>query len=137
MALIRGSFQRPLVALSIFLAVLALYLFTLAPSITQRHFGADSAELAATAYTMGVAHPTGYPSYLLLAKIFSLVIPWGDVAHRVNVLSAVNGAGAVALVYLICRLLIERTFRDSRGISSRASAAAIIAATAFAFSPLL
>ena len=116
---------------------MALYLFTLAPSITQRHFGADSGDLAASVHTMGVAHPTGYPTYLLLAKIFSLVIPWGDVAHRINMLSALSGAGAVVLVYFTCHLFIERTFRESEAISSRASAAAIIAAASLAFSPLL
>ena len=137
MALIRGGPQKPLIALSIFFMVVALYLFTLAPSITQQHLGSDSAELAATAYIMGVAHPTGYPTYLLLSKAFSLAIPWGDVAHRVNVLSAVSGAGAVVLVFFTCRLFIERTFRDSEVISSRASAAAIIAAASLAFSPLL
>ena len=137
MDLIRRLPQKPLIALSIFLVVLALYLFTLAPSITQRHFGADSAELVATGHTLGVAHPTGYPTYLLLAKAFSLIIPWGGVAHRINVLSAISGAGAVVLVYFTCRLFIERTFGDSEATSFRASAAAIIAAASFAFSPLL
>ena len=137
MAFIRGLPQRYLVALAIFLGTTAIYLFTLAPSITQQHFGADSAELTATAHTLGVAHPPGYPTYLLLAKTFSLVIPWGDVAHRINVLSAVSGAGAVVVVYYICRLLIERTFRVSGATFSRVSAAAIVAAASFAFSPLL
>ena len=137
MALISGVHSRPLTALLIFLGATALYLFTLAPSITQRHFGTDSAELTATAHTLGVAHPTGYPTYLLLAKTFSLVIPWGDVAHRINMLSALSGAGAVVLVYFMCHLLIEKTFRDSEATSFGASAAAIIASLSFAVSPLL
>jgi hypothetical protein len=137
MAFIRGLPEKPVTALLIFLGATALYLFTLAPSITQQHFGADGAELTASAHTLGVAHPPGYPTYLLLAKTFSLVIPWGDVAHRVNVLSALSGAGAVVLVYFICHLLIERAGRDSEATSSRASVAAIIAAASFAFSPLL
>jgi hypothetical protein len=137
MILTRGIPHKHLVALFIFLVVTVLYLFTLAPSITERHIGADGAELAASAYTLGVAHPTGYPTYLILAKIFSLVIPWGDIAHRVNILSAISGAGAVTLVYLTCHMFIERTFRASEIISSRASASAIIAAAALAFSPIL
>lgn len=137
MTLIRGDPQKPLIALAVFFGALALYLFTLAPSITHRHFGSDSAELTATAYTLGVAHPTGYPTYLLLAKAFSLVIPWGDVAYSINMLSAISGALTVALVYLICGLLIERAFNNARATRYRASAAAIIAAASFAFSPIL
>ena len=135
--MILGLPHKSLMALFIFLGITALYLFTLAPSITQQHFGTDGAELTATAHTLGVAHPPGYPTYLLLAKTFSLVTPWGDVAHRINVLSAVSGAGAVVLVYYICHLLIERIFRISGASFSRASAAAIVAAASFAFSPLL
>ena len=56
---------------------LSVYLFTLAPTIT---FG-DSGELATAAYTLGVAHPPGYPLWLILAKLFSF-IPIG--ARRSN-----------------------------------------------------
>ena len=137
MASIRGLPHKPLTALFIFLGATALYLFTLAPSITQQHFGVDSAELTATAHIMGVAHPPGYPTYLLLAKTFSLLVPWGDVAHRINVLSAVSGAGAAVLVYYISHLVIERTLRVSGATFFRASAASIVAAASFAVSPLL
>jgi hypothetical protein len=138
MTLIRELPSKPLIALFIFLATTALYLFTLAPSITLQHFGSDSGELTASAYTLGVAHPPGYPTYLLLAKVFSLVIPWGDVAHRINVLSAVSGAGAVVMVYYICHLLIGRISRAAEAIGGvSASAAASVAAASLAFSSLL
>ncbi|MBF8267464.1 MAG: hypothetical protein HW388_972 [Dehalococcoidia bacterium] len=116
---------------------MALYLFTLAPSITQRHFGVDGAELATAAYTLGVAHPPGYPTYLILAKVFSLLLPWGDIAHRTGVLSALSSAGATVLVYYISYLLIEGTARNASPPSRMALAAASMAAVSFAVSPLL
>jgi len=77
---------------------LGLYGVTLAPGLTWQHQGADGGELVAAAYTLGVAHPPGYPTYLLLGKAFSL-LPWGNVAFRLNLMSAVFASGTVLLGY--------------------------------------
>jgi hypothetical protein len=60
----------------------------------------DSGELITAAYTLGIAHPPGYPLWCLLGKLFTL-IPLGSVAWRVNLLSAVLGAMAVGLLALV------------------------------------
>ena len=78
------------------LFALAVYVRTLAHGV----YGFDSAELATGAYTLGIVHPTGYPTYLMVAKLFTL-LPFEDVAYRVNLLSAVLGA---ATVWLLARL---------------------------------
>jgi len=91
------------IALSIFTASLALYLRTLAPSLLY----GDSAEFQTIAFTLGIGHPTGYPVYILLAKLFTF-LPIGDIAYRVNLLSAVAGALTVSLAYLILRKLSAR-----------------------------
>ena len=54
---------------------LALYLRTLGPTVGQ----ADTFEFQVIAPTWGVAHPTGYPLYILCGKLFSL-LPLGSVA---------------------------------------------------------
>src|SRR5262245_26488949 len=74
-----------IIALVLVTLVLA-YLSTLAPSITWANSGADSGDLVTAAATLGVAHPTGYPTYLLLAHLFQL-LPLGDPAFRTNLLS--------------------------------------------------
>lgn len=84
------------------LVVFAVYNATLTPSLS--YVSPDGNELATTSYTLGLAHPTGYPLYTWLGKAFTF-IPIGDVAHRVNLLSAVGAAGACALLYAICREL--------------------------------
>ncbi len=72
---------------------LALYLATLAPTVTF----ADAGELASAAYFLDVGHPPGFPLYLLLGKLFTLLVPWGRVVQRLNAFSAVCAAAAVGL----------------------------------------
>lgn len=84
----------------LFTAVMVLYIRTLAPSLLL----GDSAEFQALAYTLGLAHATGYPVYIVLAKLATF-IPIGDVAYRVNLFSAILAGLALVQVYWIGRLL--------------------------------
>jgi hypothetical protein len=88
-------------SLALPLAVLAVaYARTLAPGVTWANDGADSGDLVTAAATLGVAHPTGYPTYLLLARLFML-IPVGDLALRATLLSATAATLAALCVALI------------------------------------
>lgn len=75
---------------------LVLYLKTLGPTIT----GEDSGEFITAAYTLGIPHPPGYSLYCMIGHLFTW-LPWGEVAWRVNLMSACFGAGAVFLTALI------------------------------------
>ncbi|MBM3123619.1 MAG: DUF2723 domain-containing protein [Chloroflexi bacterium] len=92
-----------LIILLLFISSLALYLRTLAPGLL---FG-DSAEFQTIAYTLGMGHPTGYPVYVVLAKMATLV-PIGEIAYRVNLLSAFSASLTVSLLYMIIRTLGPR-----------------------------
>lgn len=81
----------------------AVYLRTLMPGIA---FG-DWGEMQTVPHVLGVAHPTGYPTYILLAWVAELV-PIGSVAFRANLLSAVLVAAALATVALIAERLGAR-----------------------------
>lgn len=91
------TWQR-VIALPIFVVALGLYGVTLAPTVAT--IFDDSLEFQLVTYQLGIAHPTGYPLYTLLGWLFTH-LPIGDVAYRVNLMSAVFGAVTVALVYLI------------------------------------
>jgi hypothetical protein len=97
---------------------LAAYALTLAPVITT----GDSGELVTAAATLRLAHPTGYPLYLLLAHLFVRALPFATPAFAMNLLSALFGAAAAS----VCRSLARELG------ASRAAAAAT--ALAFAFS---
>jgi tetratricopeptide (TPR) repeat protein len=59
----------------------------------------DSGEFLGVAATLGVAHPTGYPLYALLAQVATL-FPWGEKAILMNLVSAAGGAGAAFFMAL-------------------------------------
>jgi hypothetical protein len=108
----RGDWLAPLVT---FVALLALYAVTLAPSVV----GGDCGELTASALGGGVPHPPGYPLFAMLARLFA-ALPLGHTpAWRVNLLSAVSTAAAGGLV---CAVVLAWT---------RKNAAALVAAALF------
>lgn len=108
---------------------LVVYLLTMAPRLTWEHAGRDGGDFITAAYYLGVPHPTGYPTYTILAWIFSH-LPFGGVAWRVHLLSAFASAGTVALVYVIGRRIAEN--RDSGPTILGAAIGALL----LAFSPL-
>lgn len=66
----------------------------------------DTAEFQTILPIMGTAHPTGYPTYVLLGWLVNLLLsPLGEPAFRINVLSLLCVAGAAAAtVVLVGRL---------------------------------
>lgn len=83
----------------VFFGVLALYLSKLPPVLAPWR---DTGEMTVAAYTLGVAHPTSYPLYVLLSRL-GIIIPLGNPAYRLNLLSAVAGAAACALLFTVLR----------------------------------
>jgi hypothetical protein len=94
--------DRTDVGLAALLGLLALvaYVRTLAPDVLY----GDSAEFQTLAYTLGTTHSTGYPVYLLFARLVGL-LPFYTLAGRVNLVSALGGAATVAGLYLLLRYL--------------------------------
>ena len=97
-------YARVLFGVLVVLAAFGLYVLTLAPSVMP----GDYAEFQLCAAVLGVPHPTGYPLYVLLGKLFTL-LPLGDVAYRVNFSSAAYMAGAVGLLYSVALRLARLT----------------------------
>jgi hypothetical protein len=54
----------------------------------------DTGELQTVPYILGIAHPSGFPAYVLIGWLWSHGVPFGDPAFRMNLLSAVAMAGA-------------------------------------------
>jgi hypothetical protein len=87
-----GAALAPLIGA---VATLILTIPTLAPGVLTEA-GGDSAEFQTVAWVLGTAHPTGYPSYVILGFLFSHLVPFGEPAFRMNLLQAFLAAGAVA-----------------------------------------
>ncbi len=88
-------------------ASFALYLTTLAPTLLM----ADGAEFQFACYLLGIAHPTGYPLYLILGWLWSHLLPLGDAAFRINLLSAVFAALATGLMYPLILHILRLTIK--------------------------
>ncbi len=82
---------------------LLVYLRTVAPTIAAW----DAADFATSAYTLGIAHPPGYPLYTLLGFLFTHLLPVGDVGFRMNVLSAVCATAGVGLTAALAATLTK------------------------------
>jgi Protein of unknown function (DUF2723) len=85
-AVVRRRINGPgsYVPLTIAVVAILVYLRTLMPGVA---FG-DWGEMATVPHVLGVAHPTGYPTYIVMAWLAEL-FPIGSVAFRANLLSAV------------------------------------------------
>jgi tetratricopeptide (TPR) repeat protein len=89
--------KAPIITAAIvFVISFALYAYTLAPTVTL----VDSGELLLAARTLGVAHPPGFPLYVLLAHL-ATILPLGNLALRVHFASALFAALASAFVTLL------------------------------------
>jgi len=108
------------------LGSLSLYVKTLAPTLLM----ADAAEFQLACYTLGIAHPTGYPLYTMLGWVWSHLVPLGDAAYRVNLLSAVFAGSCVGLLYLLLLRVVRRALPTSHEASLRAVAFLATAALA-------
>ena len=86
---------------TVFVVALLLYSWTLAPTVTLT----DSGELIVVARGLGIAHPPGVPLWIVLAHLASLV-PFGNVAVRINFSSALFAALACAMLTLVVAELI-------------------------------
>ncbi len=106
---------------AVFVVAMALYVPTLLPDVGTW----DTAEFQAIGPVLGIAHPTGYPTYTLLAWLASVLLqPFGNEAYRADLLSAVLVAGAAGLLAIRATQATRRWFLG------------VVAGLAFALTPV-
>lgn len=88
-------------ALAIGAVVTTVYVLGACPTI----YVGDSGELVTAVALLGIPHPTGYPLYVLLGKLWTLALPVGSIAWRMSVFSAVFGGLTCTLLYRLGRRL--------------------------------
>src|SRR3984957_19345964 len=74
-----------------------IYMYTLAPELTLE----DSGELCTGSFYAGIPHPPGYPFWAIYSWFWTVILPIGNVAWRVEVGEATAeaiGCGMVALI---------------------------------------
>ncbi|MDI6735973.1 MAG: DUF2723 domain-containing protein [bacterium] len=91
------NYVMSITGIIVFLISFFTYLKTLTPSIPLH----DAGELVTCAWLLGIPHPPGYPFYCLLGKLWITILPIGNIAYRMNMLSALCGALTCMMVYFI------------------------------------
>jgi len=113
----------------------AVYLQTLLPSVGW----GDVARFQYVASVWGIPHRFGYPLYIALSRLFGY-LPVGDLAYRVNLMSAFFAALAAVLVYFIVKRLVDDwvaavsagfSFAFSRALWAQAVVAEVYTLNAF------
>ncbi len=104
-----------------FLVPFILYLWSLDSDIGFW----DTGEMNTVPYILGLAHPTGYPTEILIGWLFSHTVVIYDPAFRLSLLNAIEIALSSMLVYLFARL------------EQSSKAVALFAALAFASTPVV
>ncbi len=91
---VRTYRSSPIDSAAIFLCAFGFYLITLHPALPW----GDAPELIAASAALGVPHPPGYPLYVILGKLLS-VMPLGTVMMRMHLLSALCASCALVFLY--------------------------------------
>ena len=113
--------------------VLLGYLVSLAPTVTFW----DAGEFIASAKILGIPHPPGTPLFVMLGHVWGAVVPVGEYAFRLNLMSAFFSALAAGALFLVVweslrPLEVATAEGGGRGLRiAGAMAAAVIGAFTF------
>lgn len=120
-------------ALLVTLAVFAVYLLTLAPTVTFW----DAGEFIAASKILGIPHPPGTPLFVLIAHVWATFLPLGEFAFRTNMLSALLSAVGAGCFFLVVHESLRSMLRELPEEHARwlalAGGAAAACAGAFTF----
>lgn len=99
----RSDAFTAVIAVALCVTCFGLYAWTAARDVMW----GDGLELVASAITNGVAHPPGYPLWIVLGHLASLV-PISGIAFRVNLTAALYHGAVVGMVYATAYVLTRR-----------------------------
>ncbi len=116
-----------------FLVAMVTYTMTVQPTVPFW----DCGEFSAASVWQQVPHPPGAPLFLMFGKLFQVLIPFGDIGWRINMLSVVASAVTILLLYLITVKVIlnfRKQSEMSNGDYIAVYGSALVGALAFTFS---
>jgi hypothetical protein len=85
----------------------ALYLSILPDRLTNPKLGLDAGDFLSALLTGGIPHPTGYPTYMILGRLFQL-LPFGSPVWKAGLFSALCMAAASGLIAAWAGLFWDR-----------------------------
>ena len=124
--------HRAFIAIS-FIVIFITHAMTVQPSVPFW----DCGERLCAMTWQQIPHPPGTPIFAMIGKIFQIIIPFGDLGWRGNMVSVAASAFVIALLYMMSVIVIRNLRKNP--ISSFEDALAVygssfIGAMAFGFS---
>ena len=99
-----------------FLVVLLGYIVSLAPTVTFW----DAGEFIATAHILGTPHPPGTPVFIMLGRVWDLVLGgWLGTAQATNLMAAMFSAGSASFLFLFMHEALRAGSRDMDPAAAR------------------
>lgn len=123
-------FKDKTLLIAVFAVPFVVFILTMEPTVGL----IDSGELSLACAEPGIAHPTGYPLYTIIGRLFVLLIPLEPIVAT-NLFSAFSGAIACLAIFLILRLVLQKIIPN--GINFKRDIVALITAISFGFSESL
>src|SRR6478736_9555521 len=109
------------------LAVMALYIVTLAPTTAFW----DTSEYIAAAKVLGIPHPPGNPLFTVTAHVWGMLPFAADYAVRINLYAAVTSAVSAGLWFLVLERWLRSLVTDRTPRLLAAAAGILVSATAW------
>jgi tetratricopeptide (TPR) repeat protein len=116
-----------------FVIATTVYLLTVQDSVPFW----DCSEFSGAAIWQQVPHPPGAPLFLMIGKMFDVLIPFGDPGWKINLVSVFSSSFTVFLLYLITTYVIKNLKGGEPKNTAEAFAVyggAFVGALAFTFS---
>lgn len=117
----------------VFLMSSIVYLMTVQDSVPFW----DCSEFSGAAIWQQVPHPPGAPLFLMIGKMFDVLIPFGDPGWKINLVSVFSSSVTVLLLYLITNFVIKNikgSEPNSIGEAIAVYGSSFVGAVAFTFS---
>ena len=95
------------------LLVFAIAFYTYGSTIEPTTSFWDCGEYIATAYKLEVGHPPGAPTFLLVARVFSLFVSPENVAYMVNMMSALSSALTILFLFWTITYLAKKFVKEN------------------------
>ena len=93
----------------VFLFSFVIYRMTVAPTLSFW----DCGEFIACAYTLGVPHPPGWPLFVVLGRVISVLPIAADISFRINMLSVIGSAFVAFFGYLSVVRMIKYWYANT------------------------
>jgi tetratricopeptide (TPR) repeat protein len=131
----QNEFKKMYRIFAILSFLLAMIVYTLTAQDSVPFW--DCSEFSAASILQQVPHPPGAPLFLMIGKVFDVIIPFGDPGWKINMLSATSSAFVILMLFVITTKVIRNIAGGFPKTMSEALAvygSSFIGAAAFTFS---